>query len=1024
MAADAAAQRYEVGAFLGRGGMAEVYKGYDRQLERPVALKFLIGDGLQRAERLLMEARSQAGIDHPHICKVYGVGILDGRPFIAMQLIAGRTLREVASGLHLREKVRLIEQVAQAMSVAHRLGVVHRDLTPGNILVERAEDGSSFPYVVDFGLAERTLEVASSGSSRTAGTAPYMAPEQVRGAAELDRRTDVYGLGATLYDLLIGRPPFSAQNGRSVSERVLIEKPVPLRHIDPSLPPELAEVVERCLEKEPARRYDSARALADDLGRFLDGEPILARASSFRHRTLLRLRKHRVLVSVLAVATTALLALGGAALWARWNAGRLLALAAELGREVNQNELSMRLAYLEPVHDIRRDRANVRQRIKSLDERVRRIGHIAVGPGRYARGRAYLSLSNPKAALTDLEAAWEHGQRGAEVSAALGRARSMLYEQELRELGRRADSLTRQARLQRMERELREPALRELRAASDDSSGEPMIIAAELAYLEHRFDEVRRIAAQVLAQDPARFEAHELVGRVELSIGRELYHEGRHTQAEDSFVAAEQAFKAALDVARSHPQSHEDLCEVESLRVFVSRALGNEAGQRQAFERAIAACRTATSVDPESGRAELLLALTYYRQAQNEIEAGIDPRPRLALAITGARHALDLSGRAGTIHELLALANTLLAEYQGSHGSDSRAALDEAIANAQRAAQESPDDVVKRRSLALAWYQRALYEKERGLDPRPALSEVVRAARRATELAPHDYDHYNDLACAYGIRAAYEIEHGRDPEESLRLGIQNGHEAVSRDPEDPFPAATLADLLADRAEYLLSHDRDPTADLRDARAIAQRAIAIQEEWPDGHIVLGRVLGLFARLGLKMGRAPEREFAAARISVERGLSRTPSDDDGYVLLANLLHEEAAWAAGRKQSPLKYVAAARQTIRTGLAKNPGRAELHRLLAEGFILEARFRKRLAILKEAALPALKEALSRNPGDGKTHVVLAEACLAVATSQRARGIPAEEWIARGRAATAQALVIHPEDTAARRLQTEFGKLP
>lgn len=1023
-ATDSLEQRYEVGASLGRGGMAEVFQGFDRLLERPVALKFLCGDGLRQAERLLNEARSQASIDHPHICKVYEVGILDGRPCIAMQLVAGRTLREVADGLDLREKVHLIEQVAQAMSVAHRLGVIHRDLKPGNILVERTEDGRCFPYVVDFGLAERLLDIAASGKSRAAGTAPYMAPEQVRGAADLDRRTDVYGLGATLYTLLVGRPPFAAESGRSVAERVLTEQPIPLRHIDPRLPQELEEIVARCLEKEPARRYDSARALAEDLGRFLDGEPILARASSFRHRTLLRLRKHRVLVVVSVVATATLLALLGAALVARWNAQRLIALAGDLGREVNQTELSMRLAYLEPVHDIRRDRTQVRQRIRAIDARVQQIGRIAVGAGHYARGRSHLALGQARAALADLLRAWEQGQRGPEVSAALGRARAMLYEQELRELGRSADSPTRQARVERMERELREPALRDLRAGSGDPTGEPLIIAAELAYLEHRFDDVRRVAAQVLTQDPARFEAHELVGRVELSLGRDLYHQGRHRQAEDDFVAAERAFKAALDVARSHPQSHEDLCEVESLRVFTSRALFGEQGQRQAFERATAACRAATQVDPESGRAQLLLALTHYRQAQNEIEAGADPRPSLALALDGGRQALSLSDRSGTIHELLALASTLLAEYQGTHGIDSRAALDEAIAHAAQAAAESPDDVARRRSLALAWYQRALFDKERGLDPRPALDEVIRAAHRATQIAPHDYDHYNDLACAYGLWAADDIDHGRNPEEHLRLGIQNGREAVRRDAEDPFPAATLADLLADRAEYLLSQHRDPSADLHDARDIATRAISIQEDWPDGHLVLGRVLGLSARHRVQQGQNPGEDFAAARASVERGLAHNPSDDQGYALLAGLLHEDAAWTAGRGRSPLPALIAARQTLRTGLARNPGRAQLQRLLAEGFILEVRFGGKQALLPEAVLPALNAALARNPGEAKTHVALAEACLMMATAQSARRGSAEEWRVRGRSAIAQALSIHPHDPAARRLETALNQLP
>lgn len=1005
-------QRYEVGSFLGRGGMAEVYKGYDRQLERPVALKFLTGDGLRRAHVLTAEARSQASIDHPHICKVYEVGSLDGRPFIAMQLITGCTLREIAPMLDVRAKVRLLEQVAQAMSVAHRVGVIHRDLKPSNILVERAEDGRYFPFVVDFGLAERTLDVATTEGSRTAGTAPYMAPEQIRGTAPLDRRTDVYGLGATLYHLLAGQPPFGNEKGRTARERTLNERPVPLRRHDPRLPRGLEEIVSRCLEKDPSRRYDSARALAEDLGRFLDGEPILARASSWRHQLRSRLRRHRLLVWILTGVAVAMTVLGGAVLSERRNAQRLVSFAAELGREINQNELAMRLAYLEPAHDIRRDREQVRKRMQSLDDQVRRLGRFAIGPGFYARGRANLALGRPRAAFADLTAAWERGQHGPEVSAALGRARSMIYEQELAEVWRRADSRSRPARLAELSRELLEPALRDLRAGSDGPSGEPLVITAELAYLERRFDEVRRLAARILERDPARFEAHRLIGKVDLSIGRELYHEGRHTQAEAHFAAAEQSLKAALHVARSHPPSHEDLCEVQSLRVFTSRVLPNKDGQSQAFARAVTACGTATAVDPESGRAELLLALTHYRQAQNEIEAGSDPRPSLALALAGGRRALGiLGGRSGTVHELLALASTLLAEYQGSHGLDSQVALDEAIASARQASLASPDDVARRRSLALAWYQKALRDSEQGRDPRPALDEVISAARRATELAPRDYDHFNDLACAYGMRAAYEIEHGMDPEESLRLGIHNGREATGRDPEDPFPAATLADLLADRAEHSLSQGRDPLVDLRDARAVAERAIAIQPDWPDGHLVLGRVLGLSAWHSLKRGASPVKALAAARASLDRGLERSPSEDEAHVLLAGLLQDEARWMERAGRSPLTKLAAARQTARRGLAKNPGRAELYRLLAEGFLLEARFRRNPALLNGSALPALQEALARNPGDARTYVVLAETCLAMALSLRARGLPAKEWkewIGRGRTAAARALAIHP----------------
>lgn len=222
----------------------------------------------------------------------------------------------------------------------------------------------------------------------------------------------------------------------------------------------------------------------------------------------------------------------------------------------------------------------------------------------------------------------------------------------------------------------------------------------------------------------------------------------------------------------------------------------------------------------------------------------------------------------------------------------------------------------------------------------------------------------------------------------------------------------------------LAQDRDPTSSLREARLLAQRAISMQEDWPDGHLILGRVLGLAARHSLTQQLAAGADFAAARASLARGLQRNPSDDEGYLLLASLLHEEGECLAGQGRSPLPSLATARQTLRTGLAKNPGRAALHRLLAEGALLEARFRRTAAPIVDTALPALGEAIRRNPDDRRAHIALAEACLTLATAQRARGVSMDKWLARGRAATTRALAIHPADPVAQRLDAALRKLP
>ncbi|MGH9362391.1 MAG: serine/threonine-protein kinase, partial [Thermoanaerobaculia bacterium] len=168
--------RYEFVEFLGAGGMGRIYKAYDRQLGRLVALKFLRGDDPESAARFLSEARAQARVEHEHVCKIHEVGEVQGKLYIAMQYIAGRTLEEAAPRMTLEQKLRLLRQVAEGVHAAHRLGLVHRDIKPANVLVERGEDGAWRPYVTDFGLAR---ELEAPGLTRTGmvmGTPAYMAP--------------------------------------------------------------------------------------------------------------------------------------------------------------------------------------------------------------------------------------------------------------------------------------------------------------------------------------------------------------------------------------------------------------------------------------------------------------------------------------------------------------------------------------------------------------------------------------------------------------------------------------------------------------------------------------------------------------------------------------------------------------------------------------------------------------------------------------------------------------------------------
>jgi eukaryotic-like serine/threonine-protein kinase len=277
---------YELLEELGRGGMGVVYKAWESSLKRFVALKMLLRGETASADdvsRFRTEAQSAAGLAHPNIVPVYKVGEHDGRAYFSMQYVEGTTLaaRVAAGPLRPDEAARLVAAIARAVEHAHHAGILHRDLKPSNVLLDI--DGN--PLVTDFGLAKQVAGGASlTGSGAIVGTPSYMAPEQAEGRTkEVGREADVYALGAILYELLTGRPPFQAASAVDVLLLVRSEEPVPPRRLNPKIDPDLELVCLKCLEKRPEHRYRTAGALAADLEAYLKSEPVSARISSLTY---------------------------------------------------------------------------------------------------------------------------------------------------------------------------------------------------------------------------------------------------------------------------------------------------------------------------------------------------------------------------------------------------------------------------------------------------------------------------------------------------------------------------------------------------------------------------------------------------------------------------------------------------------------------------------------------------------------------------------------------------------------------
>jgi serine/threonine-protein kinase len=940
-------ERYELLDLIGTGGMGRVFKARDHQLGRFVAMKFIKDtEEASLVQRFFKEAQAQARIDHEYVCKIYEAGECNGEPYISMQLIEGPTLKGLKGELTLEQKLDAMRKVAEGLHAAHQLGLIHRDIKPSNIMLERKPDGTYHPYVMDFGLARDVS--GSDGKTMTdaaVGTPSFMAPEQVRGEAKkLDARTDVYAMGATLYDLLTGRPPFIGAIPIDILLQVAYEDPVPPRTLNPAVSLDLQTIVLKCLEKEPTRRYESALALAEDIQRYLQhAEPIKAKPAPLVYVLWRKARRHWPIVllgSVLVVSGLVTLTL-----WIRAGilAQRREAVAEQLGKTVTKIELFSRNTIGMPAHDKKPEQEVLQQQMRFLEGALASGDTNSAGPAHYALGRGHLSLHAYAEAKTNLELAIADGYDKPEVHYALGLTLGKLYEQELDKAQRIGDKDTREAKKKEAEGTYRDPALVHLRQSEGTQVESKAYMEAIVALYEKHYDVALAKADEAAKGAPWLYEARKAEGDARFALGMVAKDKGQNDDAHGAFAKGVEAYKLAADIARSDGMIHEALAEtwIQLLEMDVNASKLN----KEAFDAVLAACEQALKVNPESSNAYTKRGRAYSQLGAYQFGHGEDQGPTLEKAIESGKAAIQRTPDDAITWDMLGNSYTRLAYSHQVAGQDPSPLLSEATKSFDEALKYQPALAWAWNDAGCVWLFRAQDEAESGSDPRLSVERGAKLYAQAAVLDAAYYWPHTNRAKLMLEGARFALMFGKDPDEYAQQGIESSNRAIQLRPASGKGYFRRLQLLVYVAHYEFLSGRDPTQTLTRIDDDLRVALTDMSNSAEVYATQGEATHLRALHEMRVGTDPSGTLEKGRAALRHAIEIDKVEPYFRVHLARLEMTAARYAVTKGQDPASFLTNARVVLDPVPKINAPGAQALVVIAELHAFRAEYARRLRL-------------------------------------------------------------------------------
>ena len=884
-------QRYEFRSVLGTGGMGRVFKAWDSTLRRLVAVKVLHGEREELLQRFRTEAQSQARVEHPHVAKVFDVGQHRGRTYLVMQCIEGPNLRELAPKLGLDEKLAIMAQVADGVHAAHRTGIIHRDLKPSNILVEHIEGTGWHAYVTDFGLARAPEHGDVTATGSAVGTPAYMSPEQIRGrSGELTRASDIYSLGVTLFELTTGTFPFQGATPMEMLSSVIKDEPRTLRSVDSRLSPDLETLVATCLDQDPSKRYGSARALAEDLKRYLDGEPILARPPGTLARTGRWLRKHPF---ASAAALTAGLAASGFAVWLgvqqRFHT-RQLYFAQRSNLLATEAEALLRQAWMMREHDLTRELSIVRGRMAAIDAEMKTGGRGAEGPGQFALARIHLALDDRARAQECLERAWRLGYRPREVAEALGEVLSARYYDAIQQkvlpgLGRQLA----ESRLRELQERYRDEALRLFGAAATRTQDGDSYHEALQAFLHRDFPRAFGLAAEHARRFPWHLDSRWLQARsCYLEAREKAWDRGDIQGAREVIGKGMQVCQEALEEARSSPRMLQERALLHYLLVSVAKLEGTLTAA--AYQAAVDASDRVLKVDPGHASALMTRAHTHLAWGEDQLlNRGGDARPALISCIQDARASLRAGLPEVQIPELtgaMMMAHVRIADQQVLAGEDPTPSVEEVRELFRRSAGLDASNPTLRARFPLILHDLATWQFVQGKDPFPTLQEANRIYREGFQYAPESPVLLNNQAYTLSLLIDCRLALGQEAGAELDEALAACGKGLGINPRVWQLQVNAGFLHALKGSFLARRGADPATEWKEAERYLASAEAAAPRHARGLGCQAKLLlwqAMHARASGRMPFAFDRQVLA---KAETALAIEPLQLDAAEALAGL------------------------------------------------------------------------------------------------------------------------------------------